>query len=384
MTRIDGDWLRAPETQKVLCLLEDGGAQALLVGGCVRNALLGVPVRDIDIATDRRPEAVIALAESAGVRAVPTGLAHGTVTLVEGGRPFEVTTFRRDVATDGRHAIVAHSERIEEDAARRDFTMNGLYALRTGEVIDPLGGLSDLLARRVRFIGDASARIREDHLRSLRYFRFHALYGDPENGFDAEALAAIAGGLDGVKTLSRERVGAEMLKLLGAHDPAPSIAVMAQIGLLAVCLPGAVPDRLAPLVALEAAAGARPDALRRLAALGTEEPGKALRLSKAEAKTVDLLRLSVAGDARPAELAYRHGERIARDAILLRLAGKQPDWPAETDREIARGAAARFPLTARDLMPDYSGPDLGARLKELEKRWIASGFTLGRDALLAG
>lgn len=222
MTRITEDWLTNPATQAVCAALEAGGAQALFVGGCVRNALMGVPVSDIDISTDAVPERVIVLAEAAGIKAVPTGIDHGTVTLIKDGIPHEVTTFRKDVETDGRRAVVAYSTCIEEDAARRDFTMNALYARSDGTVLDPLGGLPDLRARRVRFIGDAGDRIREDYLRSLRYFRFHALYGCDELGFDPEALAAIAGNLDGLATLSRERVGAELLKLLSAPDPAPT------------------------------------------------------------------------------------------------------------------------------------------------------------------
>ena len=172
MTRIKEAWVNDPDTQKVCAALTDGGAQALFVGGCVRNALLGVPVSDIDIATDARPERVVQLAEKAGIKAVPTGIDHGTVTLVSGGVPHEVTTFRRDVETDGRRAKIAYSDRVEEDAARRDFTMNALYARPDGTVLDPLGGLPDLRARRVRFIGRAEDRIREDYLRSLRFFRF--------------------------------------------------------------------------------------------------------------------------------------------------------------------------------------------------------------------
>jgi len=178
MTRIDEAWLTEPATQQVCRALTEGGAQALFVGGCVRNALLGAPVSDIDITTDAHPERVMALAAAAGIKAVPTGIAHGTVTLVANSIPHEVTTFRRDVETDGRRAVVAFSDSIHEDAARRDFTMNALYARPDGTVLDPLDGLPDLQARRVRFIGDATDRIREDYLRSLRYFRFHAWYGD--------------------------------------------------------------------------------------------------------------------------------------------------------------------------------------------------------------
>lgn len=237
--KISGDWIQHPGTQALCAALAAEGFRALFVGGCVRNALLGVPVADIDISTDALPETVTNIANRAGFRVVPTGLEHGTVTVLAHGEAHEVTTFRRDVETNGRHAVVAFSTDVTEDAARRDFTMNALYAESSGLVIDPLGGLPDLLARRLRFVGDAEARIREDYLRILRFFRFHAVYGDPEGGLDAEGYAACAANAEGIDELSRERVGAEMRKLLGARDPAPSVAAMAQAGILARVLPGA-------------------------------------------------------------------------------------------------------------------------------------------------
>ena len=238
--QISGDWLTNPATQAVCAALTGAGAQALFVGGCVRNALLGLPVADIDIATDAPPDRVITLCNAAGLRVVPTGIEHGTVTVLSGDIAHEVTTFRRDVTTDGRRATVAFATDITTDAARRDFTMNALYARPNGTVVDPLGGLPDLLARRVIFVGDATARIREDYLRILRFFRFHAWYADPNAGIDAEGLAACAALADGLRQLSRERVSAEMIKLLGAPDPAPAVAAMAQAGILARILPGAM------------------------------------------------------------------------------------------------------------------------------------------------
>ena len=191
MTRVRGEWISCASTQEVLAMLEGGGHLAYVVGGCVRNALMGVPVSDVDIATDARPERVMALAEAAGLKPVPTGIDHGTVTVVAEGIGHEVTTFRADVETDGRRAVVRYSDDISEDAARRDFTMNALYADARGDVLDPLGGLPDLEARRVRFIRDAGERIREDYLRILRFFRFNAWYGDPEQGVDPEVFPAM-------------------------------------------------------------------------------------------------------------------------------------------------------------------------------------------------
>jgi poly(A) polymerase len=324
---------------------------------------------------------VTALAEAAGLRAVPTGIDHGTVTVVSGGRGFEVTTFRRDVATDGRRAVVAFSDRIEDDAARRDFTMNALYAGADGQVLDPLGGLPDLLARRVRFVGDPAARIAEDYLRILRFFRFHAGYGDPAQGLDAEGLAACAAGGDGLARLSPERVTGEVRKLLSAADPAPAVAGMAAAGILGRVLPGALPQALAVLVHLED--GLPPGWLRRLLALGPAD-ASALRLSRAEATGLDRRREALALGDRPAVAAYRHGADVATDATLAQAALSGQPLPQDWRDAIARGTAATLPVTAADLMPAVTGPALGRALRRIEDRWIASDFTLTRGDLLAG
>ena len=379
--KIDQPWLQASSTRSVCDAIVSGGAEIYFVGGCVRNALLGEAVSDLDLATNVTPQRVIQLAESAGLKVVPTGIEHGTVTVVAEGLPHEITTFRKDVATDGRRAVVAFASDIAEDARRRDFTMNALYSRPDGTVVDPLGGLADLLARRVRFIGTAQNRIREDYLRILRYFRFHSWYGKAEDGFDAEALAAIAETQDGLGQLSRERVGAEMVKLLRAPNPAPSVAVMRQLGVLALVLPGADDRALAPLIHLEG--GLPPAAESRLAALGGDSPREALRLSKALAARVDLLRALASGTMGAAEMAYRHDAETARRALILRSALLEMPVNPLLETDIDQGGRARFPLTAQDLMPQYQGADLGRRLKTLEARWISSGFSLGRDELLS-
>ncbi|KFI31174.1 CCA tRNA nucleotidyltransferase [Haematobacter massiliensis] len=372
--RIAGAWLARPETQAVFAALERQGHRILAVGGCVRNALMGLPVADVDMATDAAPEATIAAAQAAGLRAVPTGIDHGTITVVSGGIGHEVTTFRRDEETDGRHARVAFSADLAEDAARRDFTMNALYATREGEVIDPLGGLPDLRAGRVRFVGDPEARIREDYLRILRFFRFFARYGT--DGPDPEGLAACAALAEGLSTLSRERVTMELRRLLAAPDPAPAVASMAAAGVLAQVLPGADPRALAPLVHLEGALP--PDWLRRLAVLGGETEG--LRLTREEGRRLRLLR--EAGGL-PGALGYHYGATAARDIGLVRSASTGAPLPQGWMAEAARGEAADFPVRAVDLAP-LTGPALGQRLAELRDRWIASGFTLDRRDLLAG
>jgi len=373
--KVAGDWLT--RAAPVLAMLEAAGHRALVVGGCVRNALLGVPVGDVDIATDARPETVSELAETAGFRVVPTGLAHGTVTVVAQGTGYEVTTFRRDAETFGRRARVVFGAALEQDAARRDFTLNALYAQADGSVIDPLGGLPDLLARRLRFVGDPDARITEDALRILRFFRFLAQYGDPDQGLDADALAACAHHSAMLDTLSRERITAEMRKLLAAPDPAPAVAAMAASGVLLHALPGAMPQALPVLVHLEE--GHPGPWLRRLAVLGSAD---GLRLSNAETRDFGLLRDAFFSPDTPAALGWLLGAALGADAILGRAALLETHPPAGWQTDLARGAAAQFPVKPADLMPALQGPALGAALKRMQAHWLAHDLRPTRDELL--
>ena len=379
---VTGEWFSNPKTQAVCQALTGAGHQALFVGGCVRNALLGVAVSDIDIATDAEPDEVSALEEAAGFKVIPTGIDHGTVTVVAGGIPHEITTFRHDVETDGRRAVIAFSREIADDARRRDFTMNALYADPSGRVIDPLGGLGDLQARRIRFIEDPVERIREDYLRTLRFFRFHAWYGDPDGGLDPDGLAAISTHLDGLDRLSRERVGAEMKKLLSAPDAAPAVAAMRATGVLSHILPGADDTALAPLIHLETEHGIAPDAIRRLAALGGDDPEHRFRLSNKESARLKALRDELSDMGSPGHLGYRYGYDNARDIILLHGAMMGTALEPGHFQAAHTGARAEFPLRARDLMPAFQGPALGQMMRKLEERWIESGFSLSRDDLL--
>ncbi|RDD96216.1 CCA tRNA nucleotidyltransferase [Paracoccus pantotrophus] len=378
MTRLTAPFLDDPALEQVLAALSAGGAQALIVGGAVRNALLGEPVADVDISTSARPEETVQLAEAAGLRSVPTGIEHGTVTVIADGRGFEVTSFRRDVETDGRRAVVAYSDRIEDDARRRDFTMNALYATASGEVLDPVGGLPDLAARRLRFVGDPRARIAEDYLRILRFFRLLAWYGREA---DLHALAACRELRQGLAGISKERIGHEMRKLLDAPDPSHAVALMAEAGVLPLVLPGADASDLPELVEIEReyGTGALPCWPRRLALLGAPNPAEALRLSRDEARTQDRIAQALTMPALAA--AYRLGRASAAQAVLIRAA--RGDRPAfGWCHELARGAGAKFPLTARDLMPDLSGPALGEALRRAEDAFVESDFTLPREALL--
>ena len=380
-----------PDLRRVLDALAPH--PAFVVGGAVRNALLGEPVDDIDIATAARPDQTTALALAAGLKPVPTGIEHGTVTVVAGGRPFEVTTFRRDVETFGRRAVVAFSDDLSEDAARRDFTMNALYAAGDGRVIDPAGGLPDLHARRVRFVGDPDARITEDFLRILRFFRFHARYGR-DGAADPAALAACARHAGGLARISRERIGAEMRKLLSAPDPSEAVRLMEDAGVLDIALPGARAAGLAALIEAEPGAvcprtpedisAKKNDWPLRLASLGSEDAASALRLSKGEARVQEELRFG----ATLAEAAYRLGESRARQIAALR-ASRGQDLRADWRDEIAFAAGRRFPLSAADVMPQLQGPAVGRGLRAAEAAWIESGFVMPApglidEALLAG
>lgn len=363
------DWTRREDLAALVAALGQGNAR--YVGGAVRDTLLDLPVKDIDIATTLVPQDVIARLDAAGIRNVPTGIEHGTVTAVLAGGPVEITTLRHDVSTDGRRATVAFAQDWREDAARRDFTINALYADPvTREIADWFGGLADLADRRVRFIGDARERIREDHLRILRYFRFQARFGSlPADREAEEACAQLASTLKG---LSRERIGMETMNLLGLPDPAPTVARMQELGVLAQFLPEAQPDALTALIAHEQAQGIAPDPLRRLAALLPADPGTAeqvaarFRLSTAQKKRL-ITAASRKDQADPRTLAYRLGRNEAVDRLLLTGGAISPleGWDVP-----------RFPLKGGEIVARGidAGPDVARLLRIVEDRWIAEGF----------
>ena len=370
----DAPWRNRAGMPRLLRVLGAGEGETRFVGGCVRDTLLGMEVSDIDLATRLQPQQVIRRLEEARIKAVPTGIDHGTVTAVLNGRPVEVTTLRRDVSTDGRRATVAYTGDWREDAGRRDFTMNALSAdPATGELFDYFGGLEDLQARRVHFIGDPLQRIAEDHLRILRYFRFHARYGAAEP--DPAALDACAERANDLMALSRERIADELLKLLAMPEPAPTVKLMIERGILRPVLPQiAGMDRLADLVEAERESGIAPDPVRRLAALLPPEPEEAaavagrLRLSKRAAK-----RLVSAADPetdRPALLAYRIGAEEAVDRLLLQR-GADPGLKA-----LQAWQRPRLPVRGGDLiaMGLEAGPIVARTLQSIEREWAEAGF----------
>lgn len=393
-------WMTAPESRAVFAALDAGGADARFVGGCVRDAWLGRPVKDIDIATHAPPERVMELLQAAGIRVIPTGIDHGTVTALCGGKPYEITTLRRDVETDGRHARVEFTDDWVEDAARRDLTMNALSCTPDGAMFDPFGGLADLAAGRVRFVGEARRRIEEDVLRLLRFFRFHAHYGrgDP----DSEALAACRELAPRLPTLSGERVRGELFRLLTAPCAAAVWRLMMGQGIMVHLLPEAMDtDRLDRLIAVERDLGIVPDPTRRLAAvLDSDRPGAlraadALRLSNHERdRLLALVEPPVALSPSDDRKTLRQGLYRVGDAELfgdlLLMAAAIHDGPLDlTALRAAMSVAGdlptlRLPIAGRDLL-DLGiprGPAVGEALKRIEGWWIAEDFQPGRDACL--
>lgn len=402
------EWLGDKHLQRLLAALAEGGEAARIAGGAVRNALLGQTVADVDIAATTLPEETVRRVEAAGFKAVPTGIEHGTVTVVAGGKPFEVTTLRADIETDGRHAKVSFGRDWKADAERRDFTINALYAEADGTVVDLVGGLADIAARRLRFIGDAEARIREDYLRILRFFRFFAWYGGGRP--DGEGLKACARLKEGLDQLSAERVWAELKKLLSAPDPSRALLWMRQAGVLSRILPESEKwgiDAIHALVRAEADLGWPADAMLRLEAILPPDAARMtdlarrMRMSRAEADRLE--RWALAPAVRPdiaegglARQLYAGDLQAITDRLRLALSAARGRVAEDDKALVEAGGYARqlafvqkwtrpeFPLKGADLkgLGAVPGPELGGLLKRLEQDWVASGFVLGRDALL--
>ena len=400
----DRDWLRAPELQKVLDVLGAHG-EARVAGGAVRDALLGRPVADVDVATELAPESVVRILEDAGIKTVPTGIDHGTITAVVGAgaaaQTYEVTTLRVDVETYGRHAKVAFTDDWKADAGRRDFTMNALYCDREGQILDPLGGYRDLVARRVRFAGDAAARIQEDYLRILRFFRFHAVFGWVEADDEGlDACTAHRGGLDG---LSGERINQELFKLLPAPGAVEVIDLMAARDVLSHVVPTpADVARFTRMCAIEAATGRQPDGLLRLAALGLggadDIAALRQRLVLTNAQTGRLERIAASaqrftGDMPEAdrrEALYRLGASGFQDAALFAWASADVspdagDW-ATLLRLPERWTPPELPVTGADVVAHgiAPGPLVGEIMRGFERWWIEQGFPQEAEAVRRG
>jgi poly(A) polymerase len=400
-SRLTGQsWLEAPGTQAVFAALAARGFAARVVGGAVRNALIGAPVDEVDFATSAMPDEIVSAVEAAGLKAVPTGIAHGTVTVIAHGKAHEVTTLRTDVETFGRRATVAFTGDWEADARRRDFTINALYCSAEGTLYDPLGGCGDLAARRVRFIGDPVHRIREDCLRILRFLRFTAEYG--EGPPHAESLAACVRERMGLEQLSPERIRHEMLRLLAARRAAELVAAMLEHGLGAMVLPVAPrPGLMARLVALETALSLPADPILRLAALAVEVPEDAERLRArwrlSNAETARLLVAAGTGrdvaphvqEARARQALYLDGEETFRARVLIQWARADvsPRDPAWHGRYTLpnRWRAPKLPIGGGDVIAAGvpEGPWVGIILSRLEAWWMGNDFTPGEAELRA-
>ncbi|MCF6108839.1 MULTISPECIES: CCA tRNA nucleotidyltransferase [Mesorhizobium] len=402
------DWLGERHLQRLLAALADGGEEARVAGGAVRNALIGQPVADVDIATTTVPDETIRRAEAAGFKAVPTGIEHGTITIVAGGKPFEVTTLRADIETDGRRAKVSFGRDWKADAERRDFTINALYAEADGTIVDLVGGIADIEARRLRFIGDPEARIREDYLRILRFFRFFAWYGDGRP--DAEGLKACARLKEGLGQLSVERVWSELKKLLSAPDPSRALLWMRQAGVLTSVLPESEKwgiDAIHALTRAEKDLGWAPDPLLRLEAIVPPDAARMktlaerLRFSVSDAGRLRQWALTAPVEPKTTEAGlakrlYRGDRQGIVDRLRLSLASARARAVEDNDALLEAGGFSRllafaekwkkpgFPLKGADLtrLGASPGPKLGATLKNLENEWIESGFALDRGALL--
>jgi poly(A) polymerase len=392
-------WLSAGALPRLLTVLDRDGEEARVVGGAVRNALIAMPIHEIDVATTAVPEEVVRRVQAAGFKAVPTGIEHGTVTVVIDKHPFEVTTLRQDVETYGRHAKVAFGRDWKMDAERRDFTINALSAAADGTVYDYVGGLSDLAERRVRFIGEAKQRIEEDYLRILRFFRFHAAYGTSDHP-DGEGIAACIAGRDGLDRLSRERVRMEVMKLVVAPHAVPTLIAMTDAGLLLRVLGGV--SYLASfenMAKVEAAIGLAADPVRRLGALGVlvaedaERLWQKLRLANSEHERLASMaegwrRMSPSfGEPAARALLYRLGPQNFTDRALLGWArsaatSNDADWRALAILP-QRFTAPAFPLKAADFIKRgvAKGPALGAAIAAAERAWIAAGFPVDQAAL---
>lgn len=384
------DWFNAAETRKVMAALEAVRADcARFVGGCIRNTLMDRPVDDIDIATQLKPEETLKALKTAGIRAIPTGIEHGTITAVCNHIPFEITSLRRDVETDGRRAVVAFTEDWAEDAQRRDFRLNALYADSKGQIHDPTGGLADIAERRIIFIGDAQTRLREDHLRNLRFFRFTAWYG---KAIDPAGLAACAALKDGLKQIAAERIWKEFAKLLAAPDPFDAVYAMAGAGVLDVILPQSEGvERLRCLRTIEWDSNLTADAMQRFMALLPRDRAVLssvaadLRMSRAErGRLVDFAKADLLPDLTDARALkrwiYTVSPEVARDVLWWVMADQDLD-PLELGPAIElvmNWTPPTFPVKGADLVAQGTppGPELGRKLRALETAWIENDFSL--------
>jgi len=376
-------WLRNPSAQKLSKLYKSFGYQVLFVGGCVRNTILKMPVTDIDLATDAQPEEIIKIAKENNIRFVPTGLAHGTITLIIDNKNYQITTFRTDFDHDGRYAKVEFTESLLLDASRRDLTINALYCNHVGEVIDPLNGLDDIKKQKIKFIGNPNERIKEDNLRILRFFRFQAIYGNKNLEIDSIALEACHNHKSKLAALSKERITSELRKILSAPNPLEVIIKMNETGVLNELFQNVSIDSLEAYLKTEEKFKININWLGRLLSLQVTQKEESLKLTRCEFKFLKQTKSAIENQIHVLEFSYYNGVENGKIYSILQNFRHNIILSKNLLNQINSLATKKFPITAKDLMPEISGKKLGEALRSLEDRWIKSNFTLSKKELLA-
>ena len=376
-------WLRNPSAQKLSKLYKNFGYQVLFVGGCIRNTILKMPVTDIDLATDAQPEEIIKIAEENNIRFVPTGLAHGTITLMIDNKNYQITTFRTDFDHDGRYAKVEFTESLLLDASRRDLTINALYCNHVGEVIDPLNGLDDIKKQKIKFIGNPNERIKEDNLRILRFFRFQAIYGNKNLEIDSIALEACHNHKSKLAALSKERITSELRKILSAPNPLEVIIKMNETGVLNELFQNVSIDSLEAYLKTEEKFKININWLGRLLSLQVTQEEESLKLTRCEFKFLKQTKSAIENQIHVLEFSYYNGVENGKIYSILQNFRHNIILSKNLLNQINSLATKKFPITAKDLMPEISGKKLGEALRSLEDRWIKSNFTLSKKELLA-
>ena len=376
-------WLRNPSAQKLSKLYKSFGYQVLFVGGCVRNTILKMPVTDIDLATDAQPEEIIKIAKENNIRFVPTGLAHGTITLIIDNKNYQITTFRTDFDHDGRYAKVEFTESLLLDASRRDLTINALYCNHVGEVIDPLNGLDDIKKQKIKFIGNPNERIKEDNLRILRFFRFQAIYGNKNLEIDSIALEACHNHKSKLAALSKERITSELRKILSAPNPLEVIIKMNETGVLNELFQKVSIDSLEAYLKTEEKFKININWLGRLLSLQVTQEEESLKLTRCEFKFLKQTKSAIENQIHVLEFSYYNGVENGKIYSILQNFRHNIILSKNLLNQINSLATKKFPITAKDLMPEIRGKKLGEALRSLEDRWIKSNFTRSKKDLLA-
>jgi len=376
-------WLRNPSAQKLSKLYKNSGYQVLFVGGCVRNTILKMPVTDIDLATDAQPEEIIKIAKENNIRFVPTGLAHGTITLIIDNKNYQITTFRTDFDHDGRYAKVEFTESLLLDASRRDLTINALYCNHVGEVIDPLNGLDDIKKQKIKFIGNPNERIKEDNLRILRFFRFQAIYGNKNLEIDSIALEACHNHKSKLAALSKERITSELRKILSAPNPLEVIIKMNETGVLNELFQKVSIDSFEAYLKTEEKFKININWLGRLLSLQVTQEEECLKLTRCEFKFLKQTKSAIENQIHVLEFSYYNGVENGKIYSILQNFRHNIILSKNLLKQINSLATKKFPIIAKDLMPEINGKKLGEALRSLEDRWIKSNFTLSKKELLA-